>query len=123
MAEVSESDHKPVDRSALIDSVARGLLATRLIDSANDIVDVWCYTAEHGYPTPTLARDCALDTLLPTLERRGIFSRGRFGAWKYEVSNQDHSLMQGVELVDRLVEGAEELTVTKPDVVNRGKRA
>ncbi len=44
----------------------------------------------------------------PYLESKGIYSRGRFGAWKYEIGNQDHSLMQGVELVDRWLDGAEE---------------
>jgi hypothetical protein len=51
--------------------------------------------------------------VLPELERRAVFSRGRFGAWKYEVSNQDHSLMQGVELVNRLAIGSEEATLNK----------
>jgi protoporphyrinogen oxidase len=122
MTEVSESRCKPVDRDRLEDSVVRGLLATRLIDSAADIVDLWRYTADHGYPTPSLQRDQALEALLPALESRGIFSRGRFGAWKYEVSNQDHSLMQGVELIDRLVQGTEELTIWRPDFVNGTKR-
>ena len=29
-------------------------------------------------------------------------------SWKYEIGNQDHSLMQGVELVDRWLDGTEE---------------
>jgi hypothetical protein len=46
---------------------------------------------------------------MPTyLEARGIYSRGRFGSWKYEIGNQDHSLMQGVEFVDRWMDGTEE---------------
>ena len=48
----------------------------------------------------------------PALHERGIFSRGRFGAWRYEVGNMDHSVAQGVEWANRVVEGAvdDELT-------------
>jgi len=52
-----------------------------------------------------------LKAVLPELEACGIFSRGRFGAWKYEVSNQDHSAMQGVEAVDFMLAGIPEHTV------------
>jgi protoporphyrinogen oxidase len=118
MLEVSESPAKPVDHEKLTDSVTEGLRKARLIETRSEIVDVWHYRAERGYPTPSLRRDEALDQLLPALEQYGIFSRGRFGAWKYEVSNQDHSLMQGVEIADRLATGAEEQTLNTPDVVN-----
>jgi protoporphyrinogen oxidase len=123
MGEVSESPAKPVERDKVVEETIAGMRACGLIESAADVVSTWSYRAEHGYPTPSLGRNAALEGLLPALERDGIFSRGRFGAWKYEVSNQDHSLMQGVELVDRLAEGNEELTLNRPNEVNSGKRA
>lgn len=44
-------------------------------------------------PTPSLGRDAALEKILPTLKTDyGIWSRGRFGSWKYECGNQDHSV-------------------------------
>jgi protoporphyrinogen oxidase len=119
MAEVSESPAKPVNRENIVESVIAGFKATGLIDSEADIVSTFHYIAPHGYPTPSLQRDPALETLLPALEQKGIYSRGRFGAWKYEVSNQDHSLMQGVEVVDRLLGTGVEETLWRPDFVNR----
>ncbi len=64
--------------------------------------------AAHAYPIPSVDRNEALDVIQPYLESKEIFSRGRFGSWKYEIGNQDHSLMQGVELVDRWLDGSEE---------------
>ena len=118
MVEVSESPYKPVDRTGLLDSVIAGLLATKLIESPNDIAGVWMHSAHHGYPTPFLGRDRLVEPILADLEKVNIYSRGRFGGWKYEVSNQDHSLMQGVELVNRLACGIPETTYWFPAVAN-----
>jgi protoporphyrinogen oxidase len=118
MLEVSESAKKTLDRSAVVESVISGLLATHLIDSRKHIVSVWHRVAEYGYPTPFLGRDELIGPIQTELERRQIYSRGRFGAWKYEVSNQDHSLMQGVEVASRLLLGAPEITLTHPEIIN-----
>ncbi len=122
MLEVSESPAKPVDRESVVESVVDGLLASRLIESKNDICDIWRYIAPHGYPTPFIQRDQVTQPLIAALEKVNVFSRGRFGAWKYEVSNQDHSFMQGVELVDRLGFGVPEMTINYPNIVNAHKR-
>ena len=61
---------------------------------------------EHGYPTPSLGRDAVLQEALPWLRQHGIWSRGRFGSYKYEVGNQDHSLMLGVECADNVLFGS-----------------
>jgi protoporphyrinogen oxidase len=118
MTETSESPCKPVDQSRLLEDTIQGCLNTKLFEDRNDIVSTWTYRAGHGYPTPSVDRDELLRKILPPLEQLGIFSRGRFGAWKYEVSNQDHSLMQGVELVNYLVHGVPETTVHFPEVAN-----
>lgn len=118
MCEVSESPAKPVDTCRVVQATVDGIVASRLVADRSDIVHTWYRRFEYGYPTPSLRRDEALNYLLPRLYERGVCSRGRFGAWKYEVSNQDHSLMQGVECADHLVNGAEELTLNRPDIVN-----
>jgi protoporphyrinogen oxidase len=118
MAEVSESPHRPVDREKVVADVVRGLIANSLISSQRQVHHTWHTRLEHGYPVPSLHRDRGLDGIQNTLQARDVYCRGRFGAWKYEVSNQDHSFAQGVEAVDAWLDGSEETTVRRPDEVN-----
>jgi hypothetical protein len=121
MTEVSESPHKPVDGQQLVEQVIHGLVATGLIEKREDIISTWKYRAEYGYPTPGLERDRALAEMIPFFEEHQVYSRGRFGLWKYEVSNQDHSFMQGVELIERLIHGREEITAFNASLANSKK--
>lgn len=118
MTETSESTHKPVNREQLMEETIQGLLNTGLIHDRSQIVSQWSYVAEHGYPTPSLQRNALLSKIEPELKKAGVGSRGRFGAWKYEVSNQDHSFMQGVEWVNSVLFDVPELTVRFPDTAN-----
>ena len=121
MAEVSETPEKPVRVESLRGETLAAMKRDGLLGEA-EVVSFWHRREEHGYPTPFVGRDETLATVLPGLEARRVYSRGRFGAWKYEVSNQDHSCMQGVELVDRLlgVGPGDEPTLNRPDYVNGG---
>ncbi len=113
LCEIGESGFKPVDGSRVVEDTVRGLIAAGLIDEAErrDIVSLWHAREEYAYPTPTVDRDEILSEVIPWLEARGVYSRGRFGMWKYEVSNTDHSLMQGVEWVNRVLLGEPEKTI------------
>jgi len=123
LLEVTESPAKPVQAGRVVEETVQGLLSTGLLPERAGLHQVWHRRLEHGYPTPTLGRDAALAGILPALEARNVYSRGRFGAWKYEVSNQDHSFAQGVEVVDRWLSGAPELTLHHPEVVNARRPA
>ena len=113
LCETSYSEFKPVDGKTIVDDTITGLVNAGLITDADraDIVDTWHFEADYSYPTPSMERDAILTQVIPYLESKGVYSRGRFGMWKYEVSNTDHSLMQGVELADRLVNGERETTI------------
>jgi protoporphyrinogen oxidase len=113
LAETSYSEFKPVDGSRIVEDTIAGMVRAGLIseEDRNDIVDTWVFDAKYSYPTPSVERDGILKEVIPCLEGHDIYSRGRFGMWKYEVSNTDHSLMQGVELVNRLLLGEPESTI------------
>ncbi|KAI0479091.1 UDP-galactopyranose mutase [Xylariaceae sp. FL0804] len=118
MLEVSQSSMKPVDEENLLKDCIQGLINTEMIKSEDEIVSTYHRKFDHGYPTPALEREGVLKQLLPKLQDMDILSRGRFGSWRYEVGNQDHSFMLGVEAVDHIINGAVELTLNYPDFVN-----
>ena len=118
MLEVSESELKPVDNDNLLKDCIQGLISTEMLNAGDEIVSTYHRRFDHGYPTPSLEREGVLKELLPKLLDLGIYSRGRFGSWRYEVGNQDHSFMLGVEAADNIVNGAAELTLNYPDFVN-----
>ncbi len=62
----------------------------------------------YSYPLPTSERNRHLKIIQDFLQSENIFSRGRFGSWLYEIGNMDHSLMQGLEIVDRIMLGEKE---------------
>ena len=119
LCETSESDAKPTvgknnqSPEAMIELTIKGLENAGLLEPGErqNIVSTWCYYADYSYPTPSVDRDDILADVIPWLEAKSIYSRGRFGMWKYEVANTDHTLMQGVELVNRLLKGEPETTI------------
>jgi len=104
---------------ALSDLAAMGaeplgvLLSMGLAPEEAGVLSRWHRTLPYAYPVPTPGRDEALAGIVPALEERGVYPRGRFGAWRYEVGNMDHCWMQGAEVADRILEGRPE-TVLKP---------
>ena len=121
MCEVAESANQPVSQQSVINGVIDGAIATGLLKDSRQILSLWSHRAAYGYPVPGLQRDPALAQLLPEFERFGVYSRGRFGLWKYEVSNQDHSFMQGIEVIERIANGRPEITASNADLVNSKK--
>jgi protoporphyrinogen oxidase len=118
LTETSSSDYKREDALSIVDRVVDGLVATGLMEAADRqrVVATHAEEVEHFYPVPTLTRDSALAEIQPFLMARSIYSRGRFGAWCYEISNMDHSVMQGVEVVNSLLLGEPEKTWQAPQV-------
>ena len=114
MCESSFSAHKPERVEELMDRTVEGLVNTSMLrpDRVDDILTRWEMAVDYGYPVPCLERDGALRVLQPRLEAMSIYSRGRFGGWKYEVANMDHSVMQGVEWAQRMVNSTPETTYT-----------
>jgi hypothetical protein len=89
------------------------MVASRLLtpeQAETKIVSRQLLRVPYSYPVPTLERDDALAVIQPWLMAHDVYSRGRFGAWRYEIGNTDHSVMMGVEVADYLVGGNPETT-------------
>ncbi len=118
MAEVSETVFKRVDGDEVVSHVVQGCLNAGLLKDSADIDHIWYRPFHDTYPIPGVERDEVVVPILEFLEEKDVFSRGRMGAWKYEVGNMDHSFMQGKECVDRILYGHEEITLNHPHIVN-----
>jgi protoporphyrinogen oxidase len=110
LTETTYSRFKPLPEGDFAEAIVQGLIDEGILEPSDRklIETTFLIHAAHAYPIPSVDRNDALEVIHEYLEPRGIFSRGRFGSWKYEIGNQDHSLMQGVELVDRWLDGTEE---------------
>ena len=105
LCEVSEPGGQPGRGEAELRGAVEASLRKMglLSEGGTEIVSRWEYSIEHGYPVPFLERDALLAEVQPRLEAANVYSRGRFGTWRYEISNQDHAYMQGVEAARRIL--------------------
>lgn len=110
LTETSRSAHKPEPADTIVERVIDGLIATKLMEPADRdrLVTTWLRSPDMSYPVPSTTRDDSLGVIQPWLRQNDIWSRGRFGAWLYEIGNMDHSAMQGVEFVNAVLSGAPE---------------
>ena len=111
MCEMSFRPGDKPDAEAIVDKIIAGLIRSTMLEESDRerIISRHHQVIPYSYPIPTLNRDRALSVLQPALLRQGIYSRGRFGAWRYEVGNMDHSVMMGVEAVNNIVAGEPEI--------------
>ncbi|CDW85571.1 udp-galactopyranose mutase [Stylonychia lemnae] len=71
-----------------------------LISENCNVISKFIKDINFSYPVPFLRRDQIVNNLLKYLENKyAIYSRGRFGDWKYENSNQDQIFMASKDLI------------------------
>jgi protoporphyrinogen oxidase len=110
MCEMSFRVGESPNADFILDRVIAELIRVKILEESDRerIVSRYSRAVAYSYPIPTLGRDRALGILQPALMQREIYSRGRFGAWRYEIGNMDHSVMMGVEAVNHIVAGKKE---------------
>jgi protoporphyrinogen oxidase len=111
LAELSYSDSKEVSRETIIEDTTQGLINSKLLQEEERpyIVSAYLIEVPYALPTPFIGRDSALNDIQCYLLKHNIYSRGRLGGWKYEVGNMDHSVIQGMEAVDKILFDKEEI--------------
>ena len=108
MSETAYSQRMPRQREGLEQSVLDALVTTGLADPEAPIATVHTIDIEHAYPIPTRDRDAALAVVQPWLMAHDVYSRGRFGSWRYEIGNMDHAAKMGIDAAHLLLEGRPE---------------
>jgi protoporphyrinogen oxidase len=108
MTELAHSRYKPVSREGLEEEVESGLRAAAVVEGEPELASATVIDIDYAYPVPTLQRDAALGTIQPWLMANNIYSRGRFGSWRYEMGNMDHAVKMGMDAARLIVEGTPE---------------
>lgn len=100
-----ETSHKPANIpcvEALIQSSLAALSNWGLPIRRESIADTWAHTVDRAYPVPVAGSNRAVCAILKRLRDLGIHSCGRFGAWRYENTNQDDCFLEGGAIASSL---------------------
>lgn len=108
MTETAYSPERPQPRAGLEERVEEGLRASGVVVGRPPVASIHVEDIEYAYPVPTLERDPALGVIHPWLMGHEIYSRGRFGSWRYEIGNMDHAVKMGIDVARRIVTGQQE---------------
>jgi len=101
--EISYSFKKRLNENEALKNIFNYLKENKFIKNQQAVVNFYKRNIKYFYPIPTLDRDKNLNKLQKELKENHIYSIGRFGAWKYEIGNMDHSFMQGVESINKIL--------------------
>ncbi len=111
LCEISTSERTSYNVGSILDETVEGLIDAAFLESDDRerIVSTWVADIPYSLPVPFMGRNRDIGRIHELLEKNQLFSRGRFGSWKYEIGNMDHSVMQGMELVERIFSIGEEV--------------
>jgi len=109
MTETSFAPGSDPDSTALVRSCDKALRHHGLVPAQAPLASAHVELIPYAYPVPTLGRDEVLAAVVPWLEARAIYPRGRFGTWRYEIGNMDHAVKMGIDIARRLVHGRREV--------------
>ena len=104
MTEIASSPWRPLDRCHLGERVDAAIRRLGLVDAdapSPASTSTTCRTRTRCHRSVATQR-C---TIQPFLMEQGILSRGRFGAWRYELGNMDHAVKMGVDAARLVVNG------------------
>jgi protoporphyrinogen oxidase len=113
LSETSTSEWRHVDAQEALEGTRRSL--ERMGADLSKVVSTWTKLIPMGYPLPTIGRDDVIRDVDAELRAKGVYSRGRFGGWRYESCNQDYSYAQGFEAVDAILDGTPEDVYWHPE--------
>ncbi len=101
MCEISSGPLHKRSGGTIISETVDGLIRCGIMREGDKkmIATTWKLRLPYLYPIPALGRDEALAVIGDYLCAHDIASVGRFGGWRYEEGNMDHSFLAGYSAV------------------------
>ena len=82
----------------LAERVLVGLVSGGVVEDDQTVASTHAIDVDYAYPVPT-RRSRPRTRRHPALaDEADIFSRGRFGSWRYEMGNMDHAVKMGIDV-------------------------